>query len=285
MTSPFSLRIFVPNGNPDGLRVVEKSNWTGKGIVCPRTLYAEARARPEFERAGVYVLVGPSTEGVLPRVYVGEGDPIGPRLDSHASKKDFWTSLAAFTSKDENLNKAHVQYLEARLVALADEARRCELDNGNRPAPPSLSEADAAEVEGFLAEVLLCLPVLGIGVFEKPRARATTEGLLYLRARGIEARGYETPQGFVVLAGSQAAKDEVRSIHGYLTEMRRTLVEKGILRAEGPHLLLKQDYSFDSPSGASGVLLGRSSNGREEWEDEKGRTLKEIQVEVGETAK
>jgi hypothetical protein len=123
------------------VKIVEKSNWNGAGLVIPRTLFGETRSRQELQRAGVHLLIGPDETSQPPRVYVGEGDPIGPRVDSHARSKDFWTHLVAFTSKDQNLNKAHVQYLESRLLELARAAKRCSLDNGNTPLAPSLSEA------------------------------------------------------------------------------------------------------------------------------------------------
>ena len=147
MTKPYSIKIFLPGGDPDGIRLIEKSNWSGAGLMIPRALFSEGRQRKELARTGVYVLVGPPEESGLPRVYVGEGDPVRPRLDQHAAKKDFWTNCFAFTSKDENLNKAHVQYLEARLVGLASQAKRCTLDNRNAPALPSLSESDAADAD------------------------------------------------------------------------------------------------------------------------------------------
>lgn len=185
----FSVRIFVPSGDPDGLRIVEKSNWIGQGLVFPRALFAEARDRPEVKRAGVYVLWGPSESGQLPRVYVGEGDPVLQRLEDHARSKDFWTHAIVFSSKDENLNKAHMQYLEARLVQLASAAKRCELNNRNVPQIPSLSEAEAADAEGFLADLLLCLPVVGVSFFEKDRPAPALHAELHLRAKDIEARG------------------------------------------------------------------------------------------------
>src|SRR4051812_8469606 len=184
----FSVRIFLPGGDPAGLKVIEKSNWSGTGLVIPRALYAEARGRPEFGRAAVYILVGESERGPLPKVYVGEGDPVGPRLDAHGRAKDFWTHAVVFTSKDTNLNKAHVQRLEARFVELAMVAKRCVLDNGNIPKPPSLSEADTAEVEGFLDDVRLCLPTLGYPFLERAET-AVQPGTapLTIRARGAEA--------------------------------------------------------------------------------------------------
>lgn len=274
----FSIRIFVTDGTPDGLRIVEKSNWTGRGVVCPRSQFRDVKARPEFGKTGVYVLRGPSQESDLPTVYIGEGDPARPRLEQHFARKDFWTSLVLFTSKDENLNKAHVQYLEARLAALAREANRCILDNGNVPQLPSLSEADMAEMDAFLDEMLLIYPVLGLNVFEKPQPERPGARRYHLRGRGIAAEGYEAPEGFVVLAGSQVATDTVPSIHRYMLTLRTSLQERGVIQQDGAGMKLSQDYTFDSPSTAAGVLLGRTANGRVEWKDADGRTLRDSQT-------
>jgi len=280
----YSIRIFLPDGSPDGLRIVEKSNWTGAGLVFPRSLFPDAKSRAEFARTGVYVLIGPGPTGEVPTVYVGEGDPVRPRLEQHG-KKDFWTSGVIFTSKDTSLNKAHVHYLEARLIELARDARRCELDNGNTPQRPSLSEADEAEAEAFLSEILLCFPVIGVSVFERPPEKARGADMLLLQARGIRATGYESPEGFVVTAGSQAALDEVESIHKYMSAMRAALVKNGVFKQDGKMFRVMQDYVFGSPSTASGVLLGRSSNGRVDWKTAEGRSLKDIQDEQLSAAK
>lgn len=269
--------MFLPDGDPDGVKVVEKSNWTGCGLIIPRPLYGEAKGRPELARAGVYLLVGQAEASPLPQVYVGEGDPVRPRLEQHAKLKDFWTHAVVFTSKDQNLNKAHVQHLEARLVALAAASKRCALDNGNVPQAPSLSEADTAEVEGFLDDVLLCLPLLGYDYFEPAPQAATSAALLLLTAKGIKASGFESPKGFVVRAGSQAVKEEVTSIHPYMKEIRGELIRQGVFVDKEHFYELSQDYTFGSPSTASGVLLGRTSNGRVEWKTADGRSLKSIQ--------
>lgn len=276
----FSVRIFIPSGNPEELRIVEKSNWTGLGLVFPRSLFPRVRQRPELKRAGVYVIWGPGEGGHLPRLYVGEGDPVLPRLEQHAKQKDFWTHAVSFTSKDQNLNKAHVQYLEARLVALAVEAKRAEVDNGNVPQLPALSDADAADAEAFLADLLLCLPLVGVNLFERARADAAKEVELFLKAKGISARGLDSSEGFIVRAGSQAVIEEVPSIHGFLSGLRKALVAQGVLVPDGKVYRLTQDYAFNSPSTAAGVLLGRNSNGRTQWKDANGRTLKQIQEEA-----
>ena len=276
MSHPYSIRIFLPGGDPAGLRTIEKSNWTGAGLVIPRTTFADARSRRELKRAGIYILVGPPEESGLPRIYIGEGDPVGPRLDQHASKKDFWITAIAFTSKDENLNKAHVQYLESRLVELATKAKRCVLDNGNVPTLPSLAEAEAADAEGFLAEIQLCLPILGLSVFT-PAAASTTRKPLQIIAKGITAKGLPTSEGFVVIAGSSAVLGEVASCPSAVKSTRAALVQNGVLKLSGDSYVFTQDYVFGSPSTAAAVVQGRSANGRVDWKDSKGRTLNEIQ--------
>jgi hypothetical protein len=272
----FSIRIFLPEGS-DGLRIVEKSNWTGLGVMCPRGMFHSAKARPEFSKTGVYLLTGPPSDSGLPLVYVGEGDPVGPRLENHMAKKDFWTSLIFFTSKDENLNKAHAKHLEARLLRIARAAKRCDLDNASQPELPSLSEAEGADVDAFLDEMLLCLPILGLNIFEMPTGLPPEAKLLHLKAKGLEAQGYESREGFVVLAGSKASATEAPSIHRYLSQLRTGLVGNELLRQEGSHLVLSQDYEFGSPSTAAGVMLGRSANGRTSWRDDHGKTLKQLQ--------
>ena len=140
-------------------------------------------------------------------IYVGEGDPIRPRLESHHAQKDFWTRAIGFTTATAGqLNKAHVQFLESRLIALARTAKRMPLDNGNQPAEPSLSEADRADMEVFLGHMLGMLPVLGVYAFEQaPKAPAAKAApLLTCEGKGVQATGYEASQGFVVRSGSQA---------------------------------------------------------------------------------
>ena len=283
-TQGFSVRVFIPSGDPEGLRIVEKSNWSGQGLVFPRSLFSEVKKRPEFSRTGVYILWGPGESEQIPRAYVGESSGLVDRLTAHANKKDFWTHGVAFTSKDQNLNKAHVQYLEARLVAIANEAKRCELDNSNVPQLPLLAEADGADAELYLADMLLCLPVLGVEFFEKPGGQAETAVSLRLSSKGVEASGYEEAAGFVVRADSWAVKDEVPSVAAAITDLRKVLVTKGVLVEEDNAYRLTQDYVFNSPSQAADVLLGNSSNGREAWKDAQGRTLKKIQQsEAGST--
>ena len=272
----FSVKIFIPTGDPKG--PVSSRNQTG----LDRVLFSPVRSLPRFAIGRIYphwrvCRLGPGSSGQWRRAYIGEGDVLLPRLDSHAKNKDFWTHGVAFTSKDQSLNKAHVQHLEARLVQLAAEAKRCELDNANVPQMPSLSDADKADAELYLTDMLLCLPVIGVSFFEKPRGPAGTSRELFLSAKGIQASGYDGSGGFVVRAGSQAVKNEVASIHDYLSDLRTTLLSQRILEDKGTTYRLTQDYIFTSPSTAAGALLGTAANGRTAWKNAERRSLKEIQ--------
>lgn len=282
MITPFSLRIFVADGDPDGLRIVEKSNWIGKALVFPRALLPQVKARSELAQTGIYLLLGPRPDGEGEMIYVGEGDPIRPRLESHYAQKDFWTRAIGFTTATAGqLNKAHVQFLEARLIALARAAKRVPLDNANQPTEPSLSEADRADMEVFLAHMLGMLPVLGVHAFEQaPAPTAKASPVLTCKGKGVQATGYEASQGFVVKAGSQAVAEAVPSMAQHVRGMydvRQALIANGVLALEAGLYRFTQDYSFSSPSTAAAVVLGRSANGRIEWKDAQGRTLKELQ--------
>ena len=277
---PFSIRIFCPDGNPVGLRIISKSNWTGCGLVCPRSILPVVKSRREFSQPGVYILVGPPEDGELPRIYVGEGDPVGPRLEQHYANKEFWTWAVFFVSTDGNMNKAHVQHFEARLLDMAKQAKRAALDNANTPQMPALSEAETADAESFLADMLSIFPLVGLTAFEKTTvAKSGSRHEFKIDAKAIFARGYETPDGFVVLKGSTAVCSEVPSIHRYLSDLRRDLQSQGVMVSEGDHLEFAQDYLFNSPSTAAGVVQGRSANGRIDWKDNYGKTLKEFQEE------
>jgi len=278
-TRPFSIRIFLPDGTPEGLRIIEKSNWTGIGLVIPRSSLVEARDREELSSPGVYVLVGPPEDGDLPLIYIGEGDPVRGRLEQHYSKKDFWTWAIVFVAKDASLNKAHIQHLESRLIDIGKGYRRAILENQTLPQLPALSEADAADVESFLDDMLSIFPLAGLTAFQRPPTHRPHQ-LLYLDSKGVKATGYDSPQGFVVRSGAGVIKEEVPSIKGHLSERRAALMKEGVIAGKSGDLILTQDYVFSSPSTAAGVLLAKSTNGRTAWKDKQGRTLKEIQESV-----
>lgn len=167
------ITIFLIDGTPEGPRLSTKSGWTGACLDFGRSDFAAVRSRPELARTGVYVLVGPDdARPDKDRVYVGEADVVRTRLDMHQRAKDFWTRGFVFISReDEGLNKAHVRYLEALLVNRASASRSALVENATAPEPRGLGEAERAEMDAFLDEVLLLLPLLGVGHFTRPATR------------------------------------------------------------------------------------------------------------------
>lgn len=174
---PYTIRIFVEEGDPEGVRIIDHMNWTGQAVVFPREKWADIRQRKEFDEPGVYVLIGyTSSKDELPTLYIGEGDGVRTRIDSHAKGKDFWSWGIVFDSTNHGLNKAHVQWLEYALVQQAKKAARSHLDNGNELLEPALNPSERAGTKRFLKEILQILPLAGLRAFEIPKATVPTAG-------------------------------------------------------------------------------------------------------------
>ena len=275
------LTILVTSGDPEGVRVVEKSNWSGQGVVFGRSDLAGAVGQG-ISSPGVYVLVGEDPDGGFDRrIYVGQGEEVGTRLVQHQrdEAKDFWNETVVFVSKDGGLNRAHILHLEARLLELADASKRVGVANGNRPSPPVLSATALAEAEGFLTEMLAIFPVLGVEAFDKPKqSTAGVRRRYFLSGPDAAGEGEERPDGFLVLAGATARVDETSSLHASFGRIRARLVANGqFVERDGVYCLV-EDHLFRSPSTAAMALLSRNANGRISWKDADGVTLKEHQL-------
>jgi hypothetical protein len=281
MHHPFALSLFLADGSADGLKIIEKSNWNGCGLSCPKkVLFEKHRKRAEFNKPGVYFLVGENDENMPSKhLYIGEADPIMPRLEEHFRKKEWWTEVIVFTTTDQTLNKAFVQYFEAQLVQLAHKTGRYCIENGNTPVVSTLSERERAICEGFLRELLLCLPLLNINLETNTQPESKENVILFVRGKGLVARGIETTDGFVVLVDSEIAIDETKTIPKPIHRLRQNLIEQGIIRKDDSgKLKFTTDHRFGSPSTASSVILGCSSNGRDAWKSQSGESLKSIQL-------
>lgn len=286
-----SVRLFLIDGTPQGMRTAEVGNWTGLALVSPRTDLARLAQRPEVRKTGVYILVGASeTAASGVSVYVGEGDEVWSRLTSHDGSKDFWTHVVVFVSKDENLTKAHVRWLEATLVREIKKAKRAELHNGNEPAGGRLPEADTADMETYFENVRLLLPTLGVNVFTTEVASPPNsdgprdELVLELRWEDARAECVVRDGQFVIRQGSSARTREVDSLGDWSRSMRKSLRDTGVLvPADGnPNLLrFTQEYAFESPSGAASVVTGTGLNGRVAWKVKgEGISYKEWQAKL-----
>jgi len=278
MTSA-TIKLFLPRADAKSLRTAEISNWTGKALAAPRTELDELLQREELDKAGVYILSGADPLSGLPRAYIGEAEVIRDRLKQHKTK-EFWISAIVFVSKDENLTKAHVRYLENRLLIEATKVGRFKLEQ-NQAAGSKLPESDREDMEVFLSRIRQLLPVLGSDLLvpvAQPAARQQSGGILFCHMRGAEGRGHRTPDGFAVLRGSTAVLQERQSAKRwpYVITLRKKLITDGTLVQEDGFYKFTRDVEFSSPSAAAAVIEGGSANGLIEWRTKDGRVLKEL---------
>jgi len=289
MTRGRSLELYFADGTPDGILTAEVFGWTGHVLRIPRLRLADGLRRPEAAFTGTYLLLG-EQDGRL-KAYVGEAESVVSRIRSHDAQKDWWSEALILTTSADNLHKAHVRYIEARLVQLARTAGNADLDNGNDPVPASLTEAQKANMEEFLDILQMVLPALGVTLFqsgkrtgkvEVPQNVTPTTFLLSTPRNGIEGRAQLDGSDLLVLKGSRARKEwagKEQNDVGYQT-LHARLVAEGVLLQDGERAIFTQDYAFNSPSAAASVLNGRPANGRIEWrEEQSGLTLHEWEAE------
>jgi hypothetical protein len=200
VAEPYTIRIFVPDGNPEGLRIIDRMNWTGLGIAFPREDWPKIKQRGELGRPGVYILIGRVTDDDLPTIYIGQGDIVRSRLDSHFVNKDFWTSVAVFVSSASGggLNRAHATWLEHALIQQALKVNQSHLENGTEPQAPQLSEAERADTQAFLREMLQILPLIGLTCFEHPKTVAAP--MVHTDAAVVPSVANDEPDTIVVPA-------------------------------------------------------------------------------------
>jgi len=280
------------DGTAYGPRFSEIGNWVGKAVYSPRASVNKIMNRPEFDNPGVYCLKGDPTDDAFDeKIYIGEAENIKNRLKQHLSdpKKDF-KELIFFVSKDELLTKTQIRYLESRMVQLAIEAKTAQIDNANSPSLPTLHEADISDMEYFLDQIKLILPVMGFkflisstvkqeDIIDSAKIDSTHE-TYYIKTKTFKAEMTETDQGYIVAKGSEAKKELSNSCTETYINMRRKLVETEIMIEDEGKLVFAEDAVFSSPSAASNMILGRNSNGFTEWVNKKGLTFKEVQDKI-----
>lgn len=275
-----TIKIFLIDGEPNGRMTCELSNWSGKAYKIPRIKVKDCIDRNDLVSTGVYLLLGKDEEG-KELVYIGEAESILKRLNQHLNQKDFWNEAIVFISKDENLNKAHVKYLENRLHNIAHSAKRYKVENSIIPTQSSISESDRAEMEEFVENIKMLVNTLGHKVFDEKRdfkPKQKVEIFAIKAARGADGQGVPTSDGFVVFKGSKAASTIVNSMTPSFVKLRQKLIDEGVLVNKIEYFEFSDDYIFSSPSTAAVMVMGRNANGLSEWKLKDGKTLKEFET-------
>ena len=273
-----TIRIFLVDGNPNGILTAEIINWTGSVISAPRTKLSQLAKRDEVTRTGVYFLIGQDPENMFrDRVYIGEADNVMSRLVSHNKDetKDFWINTIVVTSKDQNLTKAHARYLESSLITQAKKANKSDIANNTSPDLPMLPESDKSDMDFFFEQIGLILPVLGFSFLQQSQSfegttQETGTQLFSLVQGKIKANATVNELEFTILKGSKARKEGMPSWTAY-RELREQLVkDQKLINDVDPELYqFNEDVAFNSPSAAAAVVLSRNANGRTNWKIQK----------------
>lgn len=292
-----SIRIFLADGSVAGIRHGEIANWSGQALSCPRARFADLLREwaKEGGRPGVYFLFGVSDETGRDVVYVGEAEVVTDRIASHISGKEFWGELVAFTSKDDNLTKGHVRYLEARALQLITSAGRYALTNNAKPQLPSLPRADRDAMEEFIEHIRTLLGVLGYRALEPlsgpPKLALDVAPIVAsavrlparmvgrqeptsfeLHSKELKASAIRTDEGVVVIEGSSASLKVSPSLSIAYRSLRDRLIAEGVIKPDGQRYIFSRDHLFSSPSQAAAIIVGYAINGRDAWRTKDGHT-------------
>ena len=298
-----SIRLFLADGTPGGLLTAEIMNWTGHVLAAPRSDLPALLNRPEASSTGIYILLGDDPDSLGGELgYIGEADEVGKRLRKHARPgssggKDFWERAIVLTSKDSNLTKAHVRFLESRFIALAKQANRLSLTNSTAPPLPPLPEADHSDMEFFVSQAQIVLPVLGVNIFRTTKSlpnfpplvttseteQNSVDFVLTYPKVGVQARARIVDGEFTVAAGSHARPGwPVIKAHLGYSALKSKLEADGTLEVDPVtgNLVFVHDQVFASPSAAAAVIYGRAANGRVKWRVEHtGQTFGDWQAQ------
>jgi hypothetical protein len=282
-----TIQIYLPSGDPAGLRVANLTTRTVRVFEVPRSLLSEFLKRPEAGQVGVYYLFG-SGDDETARCYIGQSGNVGARLQQHTGTKDFWTTAMVAVSLTNEWTSTHVAYLEWLCLDRAVAAGRYILLNGNQASNPFTPEPLEADCQEFLETIAVLLATLGAPVLEPVQRRPILTSVdngpeaeperLFLRERGCEATGYQTSEGLLVLAGSTGRPGLRPSAPASLGRQREALQAEGVIRQSETELVFLKDHLFTSPSAAGGVVIGGSNNGRISWRNVDGQSINDLET-------
>jgi hypothetical protein len=290
---PVTVHINIPDRNANGIWIVDRDpDWKGFVVVCPQACFETARSMKQFNQPGVYILSKQGLPGnPFPKIYIGHADPIKERLNNHYAnpKKDWWEKVfICIGDSSGKLNRAHMQYLESRMIQMAKFANLCDhSENIAMPKLPAFSTQDEQIVDDFLPKLLFVLHILGLNIFVTPpnsgngTSGESATGMFFINSKNIAAKGYQNAGEFVVLANSEAVLQIVPSaLAGRIDIFRKSLESQGVLKAENGRLKFTKNYSFSSPSATAAVIIGGEADGRRQWKNEQGKSINDLEVEA-----
>lgn len=278
-----TIQIFLPDGQPRGMRIAEITTRIVQAVQVPRTHLEKLFQRNESQHVGLYFLFGEREISAKPVAYIGQTEDLKSRLKKHHADKEFWKTAVVVISRTQSFTQSHIRYLEWLSIKQATEAGRYALDNANEGSKPFVPEPMEADVLDAFDTAGVLLSTLGYPLFEPPAGPAGVgkqRNIFYCSGPQASGKGELVEDGFAVLKGSLARKEVVRTAPPYIVSKRESLAANSVLVDEGESYRFVEDYLFDSPSGAAMMLLGRTANGWIEWKTEDGRTLSDVKRTV-----
>lgn len=274
---PQTIRIFLPDGNPTSIKIADLTNRMIVAVLIPRNKLNDCGVRPEVRKYGIYFLFGVNEEKVKPISYIGETEDCFERLKQHNRSKDFWNYAIVISSKSNTFTKSHVKYLEYLCIKNANEIGRYDTDNQATPAKPYITESMEADLLDNFETIKVLLSTLGFPIFEEIRkSTIKKKEQLFCKGKDAFAEGQMIDDGFVVLKGSKANKEETRTAGAWVIGMRKKLIDNKIISENNDLFIFNEDFVFGSPSAAAAAVLGRRANGWTEWKTKNGKTIDEI---------
>ena len=301
-----TIQIYLPKGNPRGLRLAEMTTRTVRLIEIPRIHIDDFFAMPDANQVGLYFLIGDTDSIDKPLLYIGQTGDLKARLNQH-HKKDFWTRAFVMLSTNNSMTQTHALYMEHKAIATALDVGRYELKNGNSGNKPHTPDPLKADCEELFHTLDVLLSTLGQPIFESLAIHDSfysnktdahklttpsdvkaeqadevsqikpTSVLFYYKMKDANAQGYYDDDGFVILAGSLIRQSQAVSAPPFVTRLKESLLSSGKLIAiNNTSYKLTENHLFKTPSGASALVSGRSTNGWIEWKNAAGQTLDSI---------
>ncbi|MDN3291392.1 MULTISPECIES: GIY-YIG nuclease family protein [Streptococcus] len=288
-----NINMFLMDGEVTGKIKCTLSNWTGVIYKIPRIQLGDLKSRDEMKQSGIYFLFGRDEDKQKDVTYIGQattrknGEGVLLRIQEHTrdTHADYFNDVIILTTQNNSFGPTEISYLENKFTQLAKEAGRYIVKNGNDPNPGNVTEEKESELDEIVENTLMIIGTLGYRVFV-PMTKEVSQDLtdnhstyLYLKRKTkksnkvIEATCERTTEGFVVLEGSQVEIKDSPYLPASLKEMRQNLIASRVIQ-DG---VLKEKQLFSSPSYAAAFLLGMQTNGRTDWKDQDGRTLKELE--------
>ncbi len=275
MDRPKTIQIYLPDGNPRSLKMAVITSRTIQAMYIPRSKLDVAATRSELSNVGVYILIGGEDEDAKKKIYIGEAEDCLQRLKQHNRSKDFWKLAIVILSRTKHFTKTHIKYLEWYCYNLAAKVGRYKLENSAMPGKPHISEPMEADLQDNFETIKILVSTLGYPIFDQIQ-KPKRSNIIYCKSKDAFAEGEYVEDGLIVFKDSVCNLEETKSAGSWLIEMRKKLIDEGILVQLDNVFKFDSDYIFSSPSSAAAVVLGRRANGWTEWKYKDGRTLDEV---------